>query len=260
MRHAMTTIRTAAALVCALALAGCEKNAVQDITGTLPSARIRFFNFGLNAPQVNFYANDRKLTATTSATGAESVNGVAYGSVGSGGFYSGLEPASYEFSGRIAAAVDKDLKVATATAVLAEGKAYSLYMSGLYDATAKRSDVFVVEDDFSSTIDFGQAYVRFVNGIFNAAPMVLVARNTVTAVEIPIGAAVGYKGAGVFTAIPGGVYDIGTRLVGGATNVISRTAVSFSAGRVYTITSRGDITIVSTTLVNRPVLDNTANR
>ena len=41
-------------LCCAIALAGCEKNAVQDITGSLPGARIKFFNFGVNAPQVNF--------------------------------------------------------------------------------------------------------------------------------------------------------------------------------------------------------------
>lgn len=256
----MTTLRTLAAVLCAMALTGCEKNAVQDLTGTLPNARIRFFNFGLNAPAVNFYAGDRKVTAITSASGVEAVTGVAYGGVGSGGFYAGLEPASYTFSGRIAAAIDKDLPVATATAVLTDGKAYSFYMSGLYDATAKRSDSFVVEDDFSSTIDFTRAYVRFVNGIFNAAPMALFARDPTAAAEIPIAAAVAYKAAGAFVAIPGGVYDISTRVVGGTTNVISRLAVSFSAGRVYTITSRGDITIVSTTLANRPILDNTANR
>ena len=42
------------------------------------------------------------------------------------------------------------------------------------------------------------------------------------------------------------------------TNVITRTAVSFAAGRVYTISSRGDM--VSTVTANKPALDNTANR
>jgi hypothetical protein len=44
------------------------------------------------------------------------------------------------------------------------------------------------------------------------------------------------------------------------TNAIARTAVSFSAGKVYTISARGDMTVVSTTATNRPFLDNTANR
>lgn len=256
----MTTLRTVAAVLCAMALAGCEKNAVQDITGTLPGARIRFFNFGLNAPSVNFYAGEQKLTAITSATGVEAVTGVAYGGVGSGGFYAGLAPGNYTFSGRISALIDKDLAISSTPFALADGKAYSLYLSGLYDATAKRSDAFVVEDDFVSTIDFTQTYVRFVNSIFNAAPMTLFARNTLTTTEGPVGGLVAYKSAGSFVALTPGVYDLSTRIAGSSTNAISRTAVSFVAGRVYTITSRGDITIVSTTLANRPILDFTANR
>ncbi|HEU4879977.1 MAG TPA: hypothetical protein VFT21_11020, partial [Gemmatimonadaceae bacterium] len=89
-----------AVLLCAAALTACEKNAVQDITGTVPASSVRFFNFGVNAPSVNFYANDRKMTAITSATGAESTLGTAYGSVGSGGFYSGIEPGQYTFTGK----------------------------------------------------------------------------------------------------------------------------------------------------------------
>jgi hypothetical protein len=36
--------------------------------------------------------------------------------------------------------------------------------------------------------------------------------------------------------------------------------VSFSPGRVYTITARGDMTVTSSTATTRPQLDNTANR
>lgn len=256
----MKTFSMMTVLLCAVTLAGCEKNAVQEITGTLPTARVRFFNFGLGAPAVNFYANDAKMTAVLSASGTESVLGVAYGSAGAGGFYSALDPSSYALRGRIAAATDKDLAVATVTTTLAEGKAYSFYMSGPYDAVAKSVDAFVVEDDFPATIDFGQAYVRFVHTISNAQPMTLYAKSTTSAAEVPIGAAVAYKAAGTFVAVPGGVYDLGARLTGVATNAVARTAVSFSAGRVYTVSSRGDITITSTTATNRPFLDNTANR
>lgn len=256
----MKTFSMMAVLLGAVTLAGCEKNGIQDITGTLPAARVKFFNFGVGAPAVNFYANDAKMTAVFSATGAESVLGVAYGAVGSGGFYSALNPGSYALRGLIAAATDKDLPISTLTTTLADGKAYSFYLSGPYNAAAKTVDAFVIEDSVPAAIDFGQAYVRFVHTISNAQPMTLYAKNTTTAAEVPLGAAVAYKAGGSFAPLPAGVYDLGARLTGVATNAIARTAVSFSAGRVYTISSRGDITVTSTTATNRPFLDNTANR
>ena len=247
-------------LLCAVALTACEKNAVQDITGSLPGARIKFFNFGTNAPAVNFYANESKITAITSATGVEAVTGVSSGGVGSGGFYSAIQPGAYTFTGKIAAAVDKDLVVSRATATLVDGKAYSFYISGIYNTATKTAEAFVVEDPFVDTLDYTVAYVRFVNAIPNASPMTLYAKNSTTAVEAPVGGAVAYKAGGAFVALPGAVYDLNTRYAGSATNVITRTAVSFSAGKVYTISARGDITVVSTTLATRPQLDNTANR
>ena len=247
-------------LLCAIALTACEKNGVQDITGSLPGARIKFFNFGTNAPAVNFYANDSKITAITSATGVEAVTGVSSGGVGSGGFYSAIQPGAYTFTGKIAAAVDKDLVVSRATATLVDGKAYSFYISGIYDATAKTAEAFVVEDPFVDTLDYTVAYVRFVNAIPNANPMTLYARNPTTGAELPVGGAVAYKAGGAFVAVPMAVYDLTTRYAGSATNVITRTAVSFVAGKVYTIGARGDITVTSTTLATRPQLDNTANR
>jgi hypothetical protein len=256
----MNRFRSIATLLCVVALTACEKNAVQDITGTLPGARVKFFNFGVGAPSVNFYANNSKVTAVTSATGVESVVGVAFGGVGSGGFYSAIEPGAYSFTGRISAAVDKDLIISTAAATLADGKAYSYYISGIYNTVDKKADAFVLEDAFVDTLDYTVAYVRFVNAISNASPMTLHARNPTSGVELPIGGAVAYRSGGAFIAVPGAVYDLSTRYVGSPTNVISRTAVSFSVGKVYTISARGDITVTSTTLATRPQLDNTANR
>ena len=257
----MMKLRSVAMLMLgAMTLASCDKNAVQDITGTLPGSRIKFFNFGINAPSVNFYANTQKMTAITSATGIEAVTGVAYGGVGAGGFYSAINPGQYALTGKIAAATDKDLTVATVSSTLADGKAYSFYMSGFYDAAAKTVEGFVLDDPVDANIDFAVAYVRFVNASPNSSPMTLFAKNTTTGVETAIGAAIAYKSGGAFTSVPSGVYDLGARLAGVSTNAISRTAVSFSAGKVYTIGARGDMTIVSTTATNRPVLDNTANR
>jgi Domain of unknown function (DUF4397) len=257
----MNIYRSLAVLLCAAAVSSCDKNAVQVIAGPASGASIKFFNFGVSAPGVNFYANDAKMTAITSATGAESTNGVGYGSVGAGGFYSAIAPGQYTVSGKIAAATDKDLAIAKVTVTIADGNHYSFFMSGFYDATAKTVEGFVVEDPFPAQIDYSVAYVRFVNAISNANPMTLYGKNTSTeAAEIAVGASVAYKTAGAFTALPPGSYDLSTRYAGAATNAITRTGVSFVAGRVYTIGARGDITITSTTATNRPFLDNTANR
>lgn len=256
----MTRLRALAALVCATAVLGaCEKNAVQDITGPLPAARVKFFNFGLNAPSVNFYANNTKMTAVNSTSGTESTSGVAYGSVGAGGFYSAIEPGQYTLSGKIAAATDKDLAISSVSQAIAGGKAYSFYQSGLYNATTKTVDAFVVEDDLPAQ-DFTVSYVRFVNAIYNAQPMTLYIKNTATNQEVAIGGPVAYKSASAFVAVPGASYDLSTRVAGSNTNVIVRTGVSFEARKVYTISARGDITVGGTTATNRPFLDNTANR
>lgn len=257
----MKTITTMALLAGALALGGCEKNAVQDITAPTTGGRVKFFNFGINAPAVNFYANDAKVTAITSATGVESTSGVAYGSAGNGGFYSDLAPGSYAYTGRIAATVDKDVVVGRVTGTVETGKAYSVYLSGFYDATAKTVEGFVVADEVPAAFDYSQALVRFVNASPNSSPMTLFATNTTTSTESPVGAAVAYKSAGAFTAVPAGVYNLNTRVAGSATNVFTRTSVSFVAGRIYTVTGRGDITLPTTgTATNRPFLDNTLNR
>jgi hypothetical protein len=85
--------------------------------------------------------------------------------------------------------------------------------------------------------------------------MTLYATNTTTSAEAPVGALSAYKAAGAFTALEPGTYNLGARYSGSATNAISRTNVGFTAGRVYTITARGNITVTSTV-----ALDNTANR
>lgn len=274
----MNRHKSLAVLLGAAALASCgyEKSAVQDITGTSPAANVRFFNFGISAPSVNFYANDTKITAITTGscttpplsdacttTGTESTNGVGYGAVGSGGFYSGIEPGQYTFSGRIAAATDKDLPISNLAAALGDGKKYSYYQSGVYAATAKTVDAFIVEDPVPTPIDWSATTVRFVNAIYNANPMALYAKNQETGVEYPIGAQVGYKNAGAFTSLPGGVYDLSTRYAGSATNVLTRPSVGFEPGSVYSITARGDITVAppatGCAAAARTCLDNTAH-
>lgn len=255
-----------AVLLCAAVLSSCGDEGVQSIAGPVSGARIKFFNFGVGGPGVYFYANDTKITAigptgaTTSAKGistggTESVTGTVYGGVGAGGFYTAIAPGAYTLKAKIAATVDNGLVVSNLATTLTDGKSYSFYISGIYDATAKTAESFIVEDAYPAAIDWTQAYVRFVNAVSNANPMTLYAKNTTTATEVPVGAIVAYKGGGAFTALPAGVYDLGARESGVTTNKMSRTAVSFSAGKVYTIAARGNITVTST-----QSLDNTVNR
>ena len=252
--------RSIAVLAGALALASCEKNAVQDITGVVPAAKIRFFNFALGAPSVNFFANDTKVTAVLSTAGTPLSTGVAQGGVASGGLYTGVAPGTYQFSSQISDTTIKNVTVTKISQTVEAGKTYSFFMSGLYDATARTAEGFIIEDPYPATFDYTQSFVRFVNAIYNSSPMTLYAKNQTTGVEIPVGGAVAYKAGGVFAPVPSGIYDLSTRVAGSPTNVIVRTGVSFVLGNVYTIGARGDITVVSTTLANRPQLDNTLNR
>ena len=260
------------ALVAAASLAACDKNGQQDITAPASGAYVKFFNFGVNAPGVDFYANDLKVTAVSStncqppnnttaqctSAGNDSTVGTRYGSAGDGGNYSEVTPGQATLTGRVSATSAAHATIASVAAPLESGKFYSYYVSGIYNTGTSTADAFVVEDPIPAISDFSVAYVRFVNAVSNSQPMTLFAKNQTSGVEAAVGSTVAYKSAGAFTAIPGGVYDLSGRAAGSSTNLITRTSVSFSGGHVYTITSRGDMT--STVSGNKPAFDNTANR
>ena len=259
-RHLKTAV-----LLCAAAVAACGGDTTREITGPVPGAQIKFFNYGVGSPGVNFYAGAQKMTAIGSATGTESTLGTAYGAAAAGGLYTAVAPGQYVLSGKIAAATDKDLAISKLTATLENGKKYSFYQSGFYDANAKSIDAFLIEDPLPAQVDFTVATVRFVNAISNAAAMTLYAVDTTRTdadkgVEKVIGGPVTYKSAGAFVTIPPGIYNLSTRFVGSSTNAIARGGIGLSAGTVYTITARGDITITSTTAATRPQLESVINR
>jgi hypothetical protein len=211
---------------------------------------------------VNFYANGVKITGVSSATGVESTTGTTYSSAAMGGLYAAIAPGQYTFEGRIAAT---DTAISSVSATVADGKHYSFYQSGFYNATTKTVEAFLIEDTLPPEIDYAVAHVRFVNAVSNANPMTLYAKSANapaadTTAGVALGGAVAYKSAGAFTPLPEGVYHLRTRYAGSATNVIVTPDVSFSAGKVYTVTAFGDITVTSTTATNRPRLASTANR
>ena len=261
-----------ALLVCIAAVAACDKNGRLEITEPASGAAVKFFNFGVNVPGVIFYANSQKITAIASGlcqppndtttvcrtTGNDSSVGTAYGAAGAGGLYSQVIPGQYTLSGNFALSSANHFAISALSTTLETGKFYSYFISGIYDAGTKKADAFIVEDPIPTISDFSMAYVRFVNAVSNSAPMTLYAKSSVTSTETAIGSTVAYKAAGAFVAVPGAVYDLSTRAAGSSTNIVTRTAVSFVAGHVYTVTARGDM--LSTVTATKPALDNTANR
>lgn len=258
-------------------LASCDTGSKGMLNISAPTAgsAVKFFNFGVGDPTVNFYANDQKLTATSSTscsssatgktadttclnTGKEPTTGTGYGAgANGGGLYTSVAPGNYTLSGRVTTSTNNGVAISNTPVSLADGKFYSYYLSGIYNSTTKTVEAFVVEDPLPA-MDYVNANVRFVNAISNSQPMTLYAKLQKTGVETAIGSTVAYKSAGAFISLPPGIYDLSTRAAGSATNVITRTDVSFSAGRVYTVTAYGDITATKGTTV--PSLDNTTNR
>jgi Domain of unknown function (DUF4397) len=270
----MNRYSIAVAAIGAIALAACDKNEVRDITAPVSGANVRFLNLGANAPGVNFFANDTKVTAVASTncspppttpnpacttTGAETQTGTAFGALANGGLYNVIPAGSVQLAGKIATATDNGVAVASATANLENGKYYSFYTSGIYDATAKKMDAFVVEDPLPA-FNFTKAYVRFVNASSNASGLTLYAKNVTTAAEVPVGAAVAYKAAGVFMPIDSGSFDLNLRPSAAEAAVVTLTAVSFAANRVYTVSLRGNMTVTSTTAADRPIMQSDRNR
>ena len=106
--------------VVALTACGDKTRREEAITGPVTtSSGVRFFNFSVGAPTVQFFANDQQVTATTSAScqgaknppvtatdstclakGIQSATGVAYGGVAAGGLYTGIDAGQYTFTGR----------------------------------------------------------------------------------------------------------------------------------------------------------------
>jgi hypothetical protein len=271
----MKTLKSILMLMVAVAAtSACEKDAVQGIAEPqVGGANVKFFNFSVGSPNVNFFINDQKVTAVSStscfllddtnrdrclSTGIESATGVAYGGAANGasGWYSNVAPGQITVSGRIASAVDslRNRPISNAQATVQEGKFYSAYLSGIYNTTTRTADSFIIEDVLPA-LDYTTAYVRFVNASSTTQPMTLYVTDRVTLAESAVGGPVAYQAGSGFVAVPEGSYDLATRVTGSATNVFSRAQISFIGGRVYTVTARGNTAVASTML-----LDNTANR
>ncbi|TKC12427.1 DUF4397 domain-containing protein [Pedobacter polaris] len=243
----------------------CKKNAVQEISGPVSGAQVKFFNFALNGPSVNFYANNLKISAVTSATGVEFASGTNYSLVfPATNNYAVIAPGTYNLKSvtPTTAAVNPNTIISSLSKNIEDGKFYSLYTCGLYNTTAKTSDAFIL-DDALPPIDTSTAYVRFVHVSYNANPFDFIMKNTTTLVETTVATNVAFKTGSAYAKVPSGVYDLILRYPNTTTPIVIRTAVGLVKANTYSFSLRGDITIPYTaaaTVVNRPFIDNTPNR
>lgn len=266
------------ALTGALLLAACEKNAVQDLTGTKPEAELLFYNSAVGAPAVHFYAGDTKLTSTFTggctaaanppvtandsacvARGVPSTGGIGYGGTSAGTNYTGVPAGPHTITGRITATTDNGLAVFTLPITAEPGKRYSVFQSGIYNTTTKQADGFIVEDVFPAQFDWTTSYVRVVNASSNA-PAITVTLTPATGSPVTLASGVAYKSASPFTKVAPGSYTIAVQQDGAASPRFTIPNTGFQPGFVYTLSLRGDWTVTSTTASTRPILDNIRNR
>lgn len=253
-----------AVLLLSAIIYSCDKNDVGRIDSPVKETGIKFYNFSVNSPAVNYFANDMKVTSAVSTTGAESgTTGLTYGVVyPANSSYATLDRGTYDFKATrpSTAATDKNLVINKLTANVVEGKNYSLYMCGFYNTTAKTSDAFMLEDVLPA-IDTGFVYVRFVHVSPNANPVdFFMKRKNGPITELSIARNVAFKSGTAFVKIPQGVYDLIIRYPNTTVDVYNRPDVSVLKSNVLTFSLRGDITIGGTTATNRTFIDGSPNR
>jgi hypothetical protein len=251
-------------------IAACKKNAVVDITTPYSGGQFKYYNFAINAPTVNFYANSSKTAATASASGLEAAAGTLYGGVtptrgyalapvGTGVVFKAITSSTMPVV--VATGQGPSIEIASVTQDVVEGKNYSFYTSGIYDYATKKSDAFIIEDNLPAP-DTSISYIRLVNPGHNTSTLSLELTQTINVVggtpivtvTTPI-TGIAYKTASAYIPVKQGSYTL--RLIDAASGkVVSRTATSFFKERLYTFTLRGNLITGSPA----PFLDFTENR
>lgn len=242
----------------------CDKTDIQTIDGSVKATGIKFFNFAVGSPVVNYYANDVKVSSAVSTTGAESGTvGLTYGAAyPANNAYATIDPGTYDFKATrpSTAAADPNLVINKLTTSLAANKNYSLYMCGFYDATAKTTDAFLLEDVLPA-LDTGFAYVRFVNVSPNANPVDFYLKlKEAPGTEISIAKNIAFKAGSAFVKVPQSVYNLIVRNANSMDDVVIREDLSVTKSNLYTFSLRGDITIGGTSDAKRRFIDSTPNR
>lgn len=233
-------------------------------------AQVRFYNFGINAPSVNFYANDVKVTAAQSLTGEMAATGVSFGGTypslgyvevptGQGVIVKSKTPTTLVIPTNNVNKYEKDKEVSNLTvSTLESRKQYSVFIAGYFNKDTHTAESFVISDDLPPS-DTSKVFIRVVNsGVAEAGTLSIKAermKGTEVLSEQVIDAALPFKKATPFVALPYGSYRL--TIVSSVTpTVLWQRTLTLNADRVHTIAVRGDLRFTSPA----PLLDNTQNR
>jgi len=251
----MKYIKTVIAAVIVLAFTACDKNAFQVIDAPPTGPNFRVYNFAVGGPQVNIYVNDVKVSAIGSTTGKESASGIAaYGIFPGTNSYVNIQNNGnvvIKAKTPVNATTNPGIETTTTTSNFENGKFYSFFTSGIYNATARTTSSFVVEDKIPA-IDINFAYIRLVNTVPNAANgFDLKATNKATNEVITISGPIPFQSASEFIKVPDGIYNISATSINTPANyVINRADLTVTKGFVYTLAPRGTVVTASTLAID----------
>src|ERR1700712_1276630 len=117
MTNRFTALASLALMACVDGLSACDKNGMQNITAPENGPMVKFLNFGVDAPGVNFFSGSTKVTAISStscqppndttstcrSTGVESTTGTGVGAAANGALYNQITPGSVTLTANISA-------------------------------------------------------------------------------------------------------------------------------------------------------------
>ncbi|WP_461490520.1 DUF4397 domain-containing protein [Pontibacter sp. HJ8] len=254
-------LKTLAVLSLGFIFGSCEENAIPERTEYVTSgAMIRFSHASQEAPMVNFYLNDNKVSAkaptlTNRETGlswnstlANTIHPATYG-------YVNVPAGDYTLSVIDTTTIPgtKALRknvVVSAPVKLDEKLFYTSYLVGKLD----NLELLTVKDELPNP-DYKVAYIRFVNGMPGApANFDVVAKRTLPTTEtLNLATNVAYKGVTGYMAVAPGTYDLALFLNGSPTAYTTWTSGVIQAGKVYTFYTKGNYTTTPGT-INRQLL------
>ncbi|CAM3702715.1 DUF4397 domain-containing protein [Pontibacter korlensis] len=243
-------------LAAGLMLGACEENAIEDYNEPVTSgAFVKFAHTAADAPMVNFYLDNAKITALAANSAGEE-QGLSYATIS-------VFPASYGYANvpagshnlqAISPATTGAGVVASSSVNFEEGEHYTTFLVGETGAF----EAFVVEDELPAE-NYAQTHVRFVNVLKHApaafdAEIVRTATSETPETRTSLGNDVAFKGNTAYVAIePQGSYLVELKTVDEEGEEVTLKSASFSpvAGRVYTLFLRGnaDGSTVSSTLI-----------
>lgn len=230
--------------------------------------QVRFYNFVINGPQVEFYANGVKSTSRVSTTGQQASTGLGYGAThpnigyveipaGENILIEAITPPTYLIPANNVNNYGQNLLAASLIVPKIEAlKTYSIYLCGYWDKVAQKGNAFII-DEVMPGVDTASTFIRFVNsGTEQAGPLRFAVTNTRDTLVGTIGIAeeVPFAKGSPFVAVPYGTYDL--KLYTATGDSLIRRGIALSPDRVHTFALRGDILAKTPA----PWIDNIQNR